>query len=105
VPGTGPYLGSEIVYACTHEGALGLDDVLARRTRVTIEIRDRGAAAAPHAAALMAPELGWDDIRTAAEIARYREMIAADLAAESMPDDRTAFEAATRHVREAARHP
>jgi glycerol-3-phosphate dehydrogenase len=102
VPGAGPYLGSEIIYACTHEGALGLDDVLARRTRVMIETRDRGAAAAPHAAALMAPELGWDDIRTTAEIARYREMIAADLAAESMPDDRSAFEAATKHVSEAA---
>lgn len=102
VPGAEPYLASEIVYACTHEGALGLDDVLARRTRVTIETRDRGGAAAPHAAALMAPELGWDDIRTTAEIARYREMIAADLAAESMPDDRSAFEAATKHASEAA---
>jgi hypothetical protein len=43
----------------------------------------------------MAAELGWDATRTAVEVARYHEMIAADLAAESMPDDRSAFEAAT----------
>jgi glycerol-3-phosphate dehydrogenase len=105
VPGAGPYLGAEIVYACTHEGAVRLDDALARRTRITIETRDRGTVAASHAATLMAAELGWDDTRTAAEVARYREMIAAELAAESMPDDRSAFEAATWHVREEARQP
>ncbi|HEX9034221.1 MAG TPA: glycerol-3-phosphate dehydrogenase/oxidase [Streptosporangiaceae bacterium] len=93
VPGSGGYLGAEIVYACTHEGALRLDDVLSRRTRITIETRDRGLGAAPHAAVLMAPELGWDEIRTAAEVTRYQEMIAADLAAEAMPDDRSAYEA------------
>jgi len=102
IPGAGPYLGAEIVYACTHEGAVGLDDVLSRRTRIRIEVRDRGAEAASHSAELMAPELGWDGSRTTAEITRYHELIAADLAAESMPDDRSAFEAATRHVRGAA---
>jgi len=96
VPGASPYLGAEIVYACTHEGAVRLDDVLSRRTRVRIELRDRGAEAAAHAAPLMAPVLGWDASRTAAQIAGYREMIAADLAAESMPDDQSAFQAATR---------
>jgi glycerol-3-phosphate dehydrogenase len=98
VPGAAPYLGAEIVYACTHEGAVGLDDVLSRRTRIRIEIRDRGAEAARHAAELIASQLGWDSSRTAAEITRYHEMIAADLAAESMPDDQSAFEAATRPV-------
>jgi glycerol-3-phosphate dehydrogenase len=98
VPGAGPYLGVEIVYACTHEGAVGLDDVLSRRTRIRIEIRDRGAEAARHAAELMASELGWDASCKAAEIRRYHEMIAADLAAESMPDDWSAFQAATRPI-------
>jgi glycerol-3-phosphate dehydrogenase len=95
LPGSGPYLGAEIAYACSHEGAVHLDDVLARRTRIRIEIRDRGAEVAPHAAALMAAELGWDAARTAAEVSGYREMIAADLAAEAMPDDLSAFEAVT----------
>lgn len=31
------YLRAEIVYACTHEGARHLDDVLTRRTRISIE--------------------------------------------------------------------
>jgi glycerol-3-phosphate dehydrogenase len=99
VPGADPYLGAEIVYACSHEGAVHLDDVLSRRTRIRIEVRDRGAAAAPHAAELMAAELSWDPARMAAEVSRYLDMIAADLAAESMPDDQSAFEAATDHIR------
>ena len=45
----------------THEGARHLDDVLTRRTRISIETFDRGVAAAPVAARLMADELGWDE--------------------------------------------
>jgi len=93
IPGSGGYLGAEIVFACTHEGAVRLDDVLARRTRTTIETRDRGQEAAPHAAGLMAPELGWTEARTAAEIARYRALVAADLAGEAQPDDLSAYRA------------
>ena len=104
VPLAGPYLGAEIVYACSHEGAVHLDDVLSRRTRIRIEVSDRGAAAAPHAAGLMAGELGWDPARTAAEISSYQDMIAADLAAEAMPDDPSAFEAATDRLRDRRSH-
>jgi glycerol-3-phosphate dehydrogenase len=99
VPGAGPYLGAEIVYACSHEGAVHLDDVLSRRTRIRIEVRDRGAVAAERAAELMAAELGWDQARMAGEVSRYLDIIAADLAAESMPDDHSAFEAASDHLR------
>jgi glycerol-3-phosphate dehydrogenase len=95
VPGAGPYLGAEIVYACSHEGAVHLDDVLSRRTRIRIEVKDRGAHAARPAAELMAGELGWDPARAAAEVSSYQDMIAADLAAEAMPDDVSAFEAVT----------
>ena len=104
VPGGGPYLSAEIVYACSHEGAVHLDDVLSRRTRIRIEVRDRGAEAAPHAAELLAGELGWDAARTAAELSRYRKLIAADLAAEAMPDDQSAFEAATGRSQDATYH-
>ena len=93
VPGSGGYLGAEVVFACSHEGALRLDDVLARRTRTMIETRDRGLAAAPQAAELMAAELGWSQDRTAAEVARYRGLVAADLAGEAQPDDRGAYQA------------
>ena len=93
VPGSGGYLGAEVVFACSHEGALRLDDVLARRTRTMIETRDRGLAAAPQAAELMAAELGWSPDRAAAEVARYRRLVAADLAGEAQPDDRGAYQA------------
>jgi glycerol-3-phosphate dehydrogenase len=93
VGGSGGYLAAEVVYACTHEGAVRLDDVLARRTRIAIETRDRGVAAASQAAALMAAELGWDDARTSREVAQYGQAVAAELAAEREPDDQLAYRA------------
>ncbi|MFC5747526.1 glycerol-3-phosphate dehydrogenase/oxidase [Actinomadura rugatobispora] len=71
VPGAEDYLRAEAVYAVTHEGALHLEDVLARRTRIAMEERDAGLAAAYHVAELMAPHLGWDDTAVFAESERY----------------------------------
>jgi glycerol-3-phosphate dehydrogenase len=65
--GAEDYLAAEVVYAVTHEGARHLDDVLTRRTRVSIETFDRGVAAAPGVARLMGAELGWDEARQADE--------------------------------------
>ena len=48
--GAEDYLAAEVVYAVTHEGARHLDDVLTRRTRISIETFDRGVRAAPAAA-------------------------------------------------------
>ena len=45
--GADDYLRAEIVYAASHEGARHLDDVLTRRTRISIETFDRGVTAAP----------------------------------------------------------
>ena len=59
--GADGYLAAEVVYAVTHEGARHLDDVLTRRTHISIETFDRGTSAARPAAELMAAELGWDD--------------------------------------------
>ena len=80
------------MHACTHEGALDLDDVLSRRLRVSIEVPDRGRAAAAAAAALVAPVLGWSDARAADEVARYVRLRAAEAAAEAAPDDAAARE-------------
>src|SRR3954452_24053302 len=63
LPGSDDYLLAEVVYAVTHEGARHLDDVLARRTRISIETFDRGTSSARIAAELMAAELRWDDYR------------------------------------------
>jgi len=90
LPGAEDYLGAEVVYAVTHEGALHLDDVLTRRTRISIEAWDRGVAAAPVAATLMAGELGWDAARTEREVAAYLERVAAERASQLEPDDASA---------------
>jgi len=90
LPGADDYIGAEIVYAATHEGALHLEDVLARRTRISIEAWDRGVEAAPVAAALMAKELGWDAARTESEIAHYLKRVAAELESQEQPDDESA---------------
>ncbi|NED06086.1 glycerol-3-phosphate dehydrogenase, partial [Streptomyces sp. SID6648] len=57
--GAEDYLRAEVVYAASHEGARHLDDVLTRRTRISIETFDRGTRCAQEAAELMAPVLGW----------------------------------------------
>ena len=75
------------VHACTHQGALDLDDILARRMRVAIEVPDRGRTAAAAVAPVVAPVLGWSDARAAEEVARYLRLRDAEAAAEAAPDD------------------
>ncbi|HEU5472601.1 MAG TPA: glycerol-3-phosphate dehydrogenase/oxidase [Actinophytocola sp.] len=83
LPGAPNYLAAEAVYAVTHEGALDLEDILARRTRIAIEYPDRGMAAAHPVAGLIAPHLDWDAGETQAAVAGYRATARADLAAHS----------------------
>ncbi|MGW4631767.1 glycerol-3-phosphate dehydrogenase [Nocardia sp. NPDC004415] len=90
ISGAPEYIAAEIVYAVTHEGALHLDDVLTRRTRISIEVPDRGLAAAPQIARLIAPLLGWDEETTNAEINRYYDRVHAELAANEAADDEAA---------------
>ena len=90
LPGADDYVGAEVVYAATHEGAVHLEDVLARRTRISIEAWDRGVSAAPVAAELMAQELGWDAARTTREINHYLKRVNAELASQEQPDDESA---------------
>lgn len=87
LPGADDYIAAEVVYAATHEGALHIEDVLARRTRISIEAWDRGVAAAPVVAKLMAAELGWDAERTQWEIDHYVRRVAAERASQEQPDD------------------
>jgi len=90
MPGADDYLLAEVVYAVSHEGARHLDDVLARRTRASIEGWDRGVSAAPVVAALMARELGWDEAHTATEVEHYLARVAAERESQEQPDDATA---------------
>ncbi len=90
LPGADDYIGAEVVYAATHEGALHLDDVLARRTRISIEAWDRGVSAAPVAAALMGGALGWSEERIRAETANYLARVEAERESQLEPDDASA---------------
>ena len=66
-----PQLEAEVVWAVRQELALGLDDVLSRRMRLSMSRRDRGEGIAPRVAELMGAELVWDADRQAAEVDDY----------------------------------
>jgi glycerol-3-phosphate dehydrogenase len=88
--GADDYLAAEVVYAVSHEGARHLDDVLTRRTRISIETWDRGVSAALPTASLMAPVLGWSDEQLRKEIEHYLARVEAERASQQQPDDETA---------------
>jgi glycerol-3-phosphate dehydrogenase len=87
------HVAAEVVHACTHEGALHLEDVLERRTRLAITTRDRGERAAPETAALMAGVLGWSAEQTDRAVQDWRRRVAAERAGEAQRDDETALAA------------
>jgi glycerol-3-phosphate dehydrogenase len=88
--GADDYLRAEVVYAARAEGARHLDDVLARRTRISIETFDRGTRSAREAAELMAPVLGWDAGQIDKEVAYYGKRVEAERESQLQPDDLTA---------------
>lgn len=84
------YIRAEIVYAATHEGALHLDDVLTRRTRISIETKSRGVEAALPAAHIMSEMLGWSRSTMDREVEHYLARVRAELDSQTKPDDSTA---------------
>jgi glycerol-3-phosphate dehydrogenase len=90
LPAADDYLKAEIVYACTHEGARHIDDVLTRRTRISIETFDRGTRSSREVAELMAKVLGWDADQIDREVEHYEKRIEAERESQLQPDDLTA---------------
>ncbi|MTB87813.1 glycerol-3-phosphate dehydrogenase/oxidase [Aeromicrobium senzhongii] len=88
--GADDYLRAEVVYGVTHEGARHLDDILARRTRISIETFHRGTECAEEVAALMAEALDWSDAHREREVDHYLKRVEAELESQTMPDDETA---------------
>jgi glycerol-3-phosphate dehydrogenase len=76
-----PYLKAEIVYAVTHEGAMTVDDVISRRTRLAFEAPHAGIDLAEDVANLIAPYLGWGAKDKKESIAQYREQVEAEVEA------------------------
>ena len=68
-----PYTGAELVYAVREEMARTLDDVLSRRTRATIQRAHDAMGAAAAVAALLAPDMGWNEEEAADQAVRYSE--------------------------------
>ncbi len=88
--GAEDHLRAEVVYAAASEGALHLEDVLERRTHISIESGDGGRRVAPHVAELMAQVLGWDRARRDRELARFLAAADGELEARRQPDDERA---------------
>ncbi|TCO28150.1 glycerol-3-phosphate dehydrogenase [Kribbella steppae] len=90
LPGTQDYLKAEIVYGAKAEGARHLDDILARRTRISIEAWDRGVGAAEAAARLVAPILGWNEATIEREVSFYIRRVQSERDSQDQPDDESA---------------
>ncbi|MBJ8347359.1 glycerol-3-phosphate dehydrogenase/oxidase [Antrihabitans sp. YC2-6] len=84
------YLQVEVVYAAAAEGALHLEDILARRTRIAIEYPHRGANCAEQVAQLVAPVLGWDEREVDRELQTYFARVDAEVRSQAQPDDESA---------------
>nr|WP_236051089.1 glycerol-3-phosphate dehydrogenase/oxidase [Nonomuraea cypriaca] len=88
--GADDYLRAEIVYAATHEGARHLNDVLTRRTRISIETFHRGLAVAQEAAELMAGPLDWDGEQVKREVEYYSKRVEAERRSQEQDTDQDA---------------
>jgi glycerol-3-phosphate dehydrogenase len=66
-----PYLWAELRWAARAEGVVHLDDLLLRRVRLGLLLKDGGAKLMGRIQAICQAELGWDDGRWQTEAAAY----------------------------------
>jgi len=69
---------AEVVEAVEREWALTLEDVLRRRTQVSLRDPEQGASAAEDTAGLMAKALGWTAEQVATAVRRYLDAASAE---------------------------
>ncbi|HTU82156.1 MAG TPA: glycerol-3-phosphate dehydrogenase/oxidase [Candidatus Acidoferrales bacterium] len=69
--GNTPFTWAELRWSARHESVLHLDDLLLRRTRAGLLLRDGASEHFDRIAATCAQELGWDSARWARERAAY----------------------------------
>jgi glycerol-3-phosphate dehydrogenase len=70
-----PVIFAEAQFAARYEMAMMVEDVLARRTRLSLIDRAHGAAAAPDVAAILGDALGWDGAERARQVDDYRATV------------------------------
>lgn len=81
-----PALAAEAVYAIRAEMAVHLNDLLARRTRLSLTDRSAGLGAGSLAADVMAGEIGWRTEERARQIAAHRADVETERALPLAPD-------------------
>ena len=84
------YLKVEAWYAAAAEGALHLEDILARRMRISIEYPHRGVDCAREVAEVVAPVLGWSAEDIDREVTTYCARVDAEVRSQQQPDDESA---------------
>jgi glycerol-3-phosphate dehydrogenase len=84
------YLKVEAAYAAAAEGALHLEDILARRMRISIEYPHRGVDCAREVAEVVAPVLGWTVADIDREVKTYTARVEAEVLSQAQPDDASA---------------
>jgi glycerol-3-phosphate dehydrogenase len=84
------YLKVEAWYAAAAEGALHLEDILARRMRISIEYPHRGVDCAREVAEVVAPVLGWSAEDIDREVNTYVARVDAEVRSQQQPDDESA---------------
>jgi len=70
-----PYIKAEILHAVTHEGALSVEDVLLRRTRISFEAFDGGVDVAADVAKIIGAQLGWGAKERSASVVSFTELM------------------------------
>jgi glycerol-3-phosphate dehydrogenase len=71
--GDSPSLWAELRWAARAEGVVHLDDLLARRLRLAINLPGGGLNEMAKIRAIVQPELGWDDRRWEEEARAYEK--------------------------------
>lgn len=90
VPGAPMHVMAELLYAVTDEGALHLDDLLARRTRISVDTPHRGTESARAAAQLVAPTLGWSAADIDREVEIYLQRVEQEIASQAVVEEEDA---------------
>ena len=67
---------AELRWACRSEQVVHLDDLMLRRTRLGLLLRNGADELLPRVKAIAQRELGWSDTRWIVEVAAYRDLIA-----------------------------
>ena len=82
----------ELVAAWRRGDHLPVEDILARRMRISIEYSHRGVDCAREVAEVVAPVLGWTTADIEREVGNYNARVEAEILSQAQPDDVSADE-------------